>query len=109
MSPKCRRVFIYAVAMLCIIPILAAPLVSAKIQPLGWWDEYTHRKTIPEGEGLLHRHKHEGALWAEAVLISSTGEISFSYQWDEPNLFVIINNLDNKAVTVKWKCRFYVN
>lgn len=100
-----------ALAAICItLAALAIPAFSkSDVEPKGWWDEYTYTRSIPKGEGIVHFHPHEGAIFAYAYIVSSTGEADLYFDWDPPVLMVIISNLDNKKITVTWKERFYVN
>ncbi|MHA2276205.1 MAG: hypothetical protein ACXAC2_10575 [Candidatus Kariarchaeaceae archaeon] len=91
---------------------ILALMLSTQIQIVesrGYWETYTHTKTIKWGEGLYHRHTHEGALTGYAYVHSSTGSYSFQDEWDAPTLHVWITNTDTEDIIVTFKCKFYVN
>lgn len=104
---KRKSVYFGLISLVILTLVLSTQPLHAKTR--GYWETYTHTKTIKWGEGLYHIHKHEGALSGYAYVQSSTGSYSFEYDWDEPNLHVWISNTDNEDITVTFKCKFYVN
>jgi hypothetical protein len=98
-------------ALVIVLVSLAAfiPMIQVEAKTKGYWEHYQYNSTIGVGQGYYHQYKHEGALAAYASIISSTGEYSFTYEWDEPWLFVWIVNEDTHSITVTWREYFYVN
>lgn len=106
---KIRRTRTVAYLFVLILFISLPTFASAKPNTRGYYEYYPHTEQIPPETELYHRHKHEGAIHGYAYLVSSTGDVHFSYYWDAPYLRVFIENLEDYTVTVTWKCCFYVN
>lgn len=85
------------------------PMIQVEAKTRGYWEYYQYTKTIGVGQGYYHQYKHEGALDAYALIRSSTGECSLTYEWIEPWLFVWIVNEDTHSIKVTWREYFYVN
>ena len=95
--------------------VLATLLALAVLTPVmqvqgrGWWEYYSHSRTIGQGNGIYHQHKHEGALTGYCDVVSATGDYSMSDNWSAPYLQVWITNDDSHSIDVTWRCYFYVN
>ena len=100
------RIVFIGLVLLGVLSCLAPPKVNA--MPLGWWDRRTYTQTIPVGQGLFHQFQHQGAIYADAYIVSSNGKASLTYLWNQPWLYVSIVNTDTKPVTVTWVEEFYV-
>jgi hypothetical protein len=93
--------------LLAILPLTAHAHGYAK--PLIIKETYTYTQSIRVGNGYYHQHCHEGAIYADAWLTSSTGEVDFYHNWMAPWLKVWIINKASYEVTVQWVECFYVN
>jgi hypothetical protein len=92
------------IASMVVMPLLG---ISAKLT--GYWTCYTYTEYIPRGMGFHADEDHSSGQYAYAVLISSTGECTFVYEWNKPVLSVDITNDDTKGITVTWKEYYYEN
>ena len=98
------RIVIICLYLLAMLSFVA----PAEAMPLGWWERHTYTRTIAVGNGLYHQYEHDGAISANAHIVSSSGKCSLTYQWNQPWLFVSIINNDINPVTVTWEEDFYV-
>jgi hypothetical protein len=99
------RMLAIGLSIICIWNVALSTFVKGA--PMGQWVRYQYQVTIPVGNGYYHQHVDQGAIAADAYIVSSTGKAGLTYKWQQPWLYVSIVNQDTKSITVTWVEEFY--